>query len=166
LATRSALTPWIPVILWIAVIVGLGSSAFQHDQTSRFIGPILRWLFPDWSDARIAGLHGLLRKSAHLMEYAIAAVLAYRARQLGARGRSRAALALPALGLVACVALADEGRQATIESRTGSPRDVALDVTGGVLGLGAAPFIVRRRNGSGARREPGGPRERRGAGGG
>ena len=95
MAARSALTPWILVILWIAVIAGLGSASFQHDQTSRFIEPILRWLFPDWSDARVAALHGLVRKSAHLTEYAIAAILTYRARHLGAGSRSRAALALP-----------------------------------------------------------------------
>ena len=164
MAVRSALTPWIPVILWIAVIAGLGSSSFQHDQTSRFIGPILRWLLPDWSDARIASLHGLLRKSAHLTEYAIAALLAYRARRLGVRGQSRAALMLPALGLVACVAVADEGRQATIESRTGSPRDVALDVAGGLVGLGVAPFVVRRREGSDAGVRAGGARAGRGEG--
>jgi len=154
LARHNAIRPWVPVVLWVAVIAGLGSSGFQHDQTSRFIGPLLHWLFPDWSDADIAGLHGWIRKGAHVTEYAIAAVLTYRALWLTGRASTRLAAALPTLGLVAGVALADEGRQALVESRTGSPRDVALDVAGGGAGLGLAPWLVPWLGGRRRENEP------------
>lgn len=158
MARRSAITPWVPVVAWVVVIAGLGSSGFQHEQTSRFIRPLLHWLFPDWSDADVAGLHGWIRKGAHVTEYAIAAVLTYRALWLTGRASRRLAAALPTLGLVAGVALGDEGRQALVESRTGSPRDVALDVAGGALGLGVAPWLVpwlggRRREDEPAEKE-------------
>lgn len=142
MAARSAYTPWIPVALWVAVIAGLGSSGFQHEQTSRFIGPLLHWLFPAWSEPQIAALHGWIRKSAHVTEYAVAAVLTFRALWLTGRASTRLAAALPTLALVAGVAVADEARQAAVESRTGSPCDVALDVAGGVGGLGVAPWVV------------------------
>jgi len=149
LAARSAYTPWIPVALWVAVIAGLGSSGFQHDQTSRFIGPLLQWLFPDWNEPQLADLHGWIRKGAHVAEYAVAAVLTFRALWLTGRARTRLAAALPTLALVAGVAVADEMRQAALESRTGSPRDVALDFAGGLGGLGVAlwwtPWLGDRR---------------------
>jgi VanZ family protein len=135
-------TPWIPVAVWLAVIAGLGSAGFEHQQTSRFIGPLLHWLFPDWSDAQVAALHGWIRKGAHLTEYALAAVLIVRALWLTAGVRTRTAAALPTLALVAAMATADEARQSVVDARTGSPRDVALDVAGGAVGLGVAPWIV------------------------
>jgi len=142
LAGRSAITPWVPVVLWIAVIATLGGAGFEHQQTSRFIGPLLHWLFPTWSEAEIAGLHGWIRKGAHVGEYAVVAVLAARALWLTGCAPTRAAVAWPVLALVACVAAADEGRQATLAGRTGAARDVALDVAGGALGLALAPWIV------------------------
>jgi len=137
-----AWTPWIPVALWFAVVAGLGTAEFQYEHTSRIIGPLLHWLFPAWSDAQVAAAHGVVRKGAHLTEYAIAAVLTFRALWLTGRADSRLAAALPTLALVAAVATADETRQAFVASRTASPRDVAIDVTGGAAGLGVAPWIA------------------------
>ncbi|NNL66895.1 MAG: VanZ family protein, partial [Myxococcales bacterium] len=51
---------------------------------------------------------------------------------------------LPTLALVAAVAALDESRQTGLEGRTGSARDVALDLLGGALGFGLAPWIVHR----------------------
>ena len=47
----------------------------SSEHTSRFLVPFLRWLMPDISRATIAQIHILLRKGAHLAEYAILAVL-------------------------------------------------------------------------------------------
>ena len=51
--------------------------------------------------------------------------------------------ALLALLLVAGVAAVDEGRQALLESRTGSARDVGIDVAGGAIGLSALVGVTR-----------------------
>jgi len=128
------------------VVAILGGSGFQHGETSRLLRPFLRWLLPDWSPAQIGELHGWLRKGAHVVEYAITAALAYRALHLTRGPLARRAAALPVLGLVACVALLDEGRQSRLTHRSGSARDVALDVAGGALGLAAASWLVRRRS--------------------
>jgi VanZ family protein len=130
------------VIAWFCVIAGLGGAGFGHDETSRFIGPLLRWLFPDWTNGERAQLHMWIRKTAHVVEYAVAAILIYRALWLTGRARSRAAAALPTLLLVAAVASSDEFRQHFLGGRTGAPWDVALDVGGGIAGLTLAPWIV------------------------
>ena len=60
------------MLLWAAFVWGLGSDTLSEGQTSsRFIGPLIDWLFPDLSpDARYAVHYGI-RKSAHLTEYAL-----------------------------------------------------------------------------------------------
>lgn len=144
MGTRSPITPWIPVLAWMFVIFGLGSASFEHEQTSRFIGPLLRWLFPDHSPGTLADLHDAIRKLAHVVEYAVQGLLVARALAHSAPAASWRRLALPTLALVAAVAALDENRQSGLEQRTGSARDVLLDLFGGALGFGLAPWIVHR----------------------
>jgi len=144
LAQRNRIVPWIPVMLWIGVIVGLGSNPFQHEETSRLLRPLLRWLFPDWSHGQIAAAHALVRRSAHVVEYAIAAVLTYNALIRTLPTPSGVRLALGTLAVVALVAAGDELRQMVLPDRTGSLVDVGLDLLGGVTGLALAPIVVRR----------------------
>ena len=80
-----------------------------------------------------------VRKGAHVVEYAVLAVLARRAWALTDAvrgwGLTAARLAWLALGLaVACAAL-DEYRQSFTRSRQGSVWDVLLDAAGAALGL-------------------------------
>lgn len=139
---RNRWLPWLPVVAWIGVIVVLGGGGFPHQETSRILVPLLHWLFPDWDPQRVADAHGLLRKLAHPTEYGVLGALAWRALWL--TRPPRAARVLPALMLVALVSSADELRQSTIASRTGSPRDVGLDFAGGVAGVLVAPPVLRR----------------------
>jgi VanZ family protein len=150
LAQRSPIVPWIPVVLWIGVIAGLGSAEFQHDQTSRILVPLLRWLFPDWSPQRIALAHGLIRELAHPVEYGVAGLLFWRAFAQTLRPFRTLRVTLASLGLVLLVACADELRQTVLASRTGSLADVATDLLGGLAGVLAAPLVSRGRP-----REPG-----------
>lgn len=153
-AERNAGRAWLPVLLWSAVVLLLGSDDGSAHTTSRFIGPLLRWLLPDAPQATLDQLHFLLRKAAHLVEYGVLALLARRA--LAATGRrSPWPATLLALLFALAIALLDEGRQAHSATRTGSARDVALDLGGGVLALaGAIAYTrvmdVRRRRREGA----------------
>jgi VanZ family protein len=142
---RSPIAPWIPVLLWIGVITVLGSGEFQAEQTSRILVPLLRWLFPDWGPERIAAAHRVLRELAHPVEYAIAALLTWRALAQSLRAPGGLRLAVFSLGLLLLVACADELRQGVLDSRTGSVADVATDLLGGLAGVLAAPFVVRGR---------------------
>lgn len=85
-----------------------------------------------------------VRKTAHLVEYAILALLSFRAALLSA-GRSRfTTAAWVTLFVVAALATADETRQAFSATRTGSPYDVMLDVLGGSIAILGLLLVLRQ----------------------
>ena len=114
-APRSRLvTVWLPVIAWAAVIFGLSSI------------PSL--------NSGLGGWDYVLRKGAHMTEYAILLVLLWRA--LGSE--------LPALAASVGYAISDEIHQAFVRGRHGSPVDVAIDAVGMLIGLA---LLRRARSG-------------------
>lgn len=125
---RKWLIAYAPLIVWIIVVLGLGTGIGSMNETSRFIRPLLEFLFPDASPATLLQYHGYIRKLAHFTEYAILAFFAYRVF------KSRHPY-LSATLLVAAVAIADEINQSFNSSRTASPYDVLLDVIGGATML-------------------------------
>jgi VanZ family protein len=96
---------WLPVVAW-AVLIFLFSSI-----------PSL--------NSGLGTADTLLRKAAHMSEYAMLAVLLVRA--LGDQ--------LPAFYGAIVYAASDEFHQAFVRGRHGSPIDVAIDSTGALLGL-------------------------------
>lgn len=130
---------WLPVAVWLGVVLLFSTGGFSADASSRFIGPLLRALGlpPDW----IAIAHFWIRKSAHFLEYAGLGFLAFRAALLSFETRRAAALAL---GLALAGAVIDEGHQATLTSRTGSARDVAIDLAGAAFGVAVRRVLILR----------------------
>jgi VanZ family protein len=63
----------------MALIFGGSTDLLAEHRTSRFIGPILRWLAPGISDLALDRAHFVVRKTAHFTEYAILALLVWRA---------------------------------------------------------------------------------------
>ena len=99
------LTVWLPVLLWAAVIFTLSSI------------PSLSTGLGTWDT--------ILRKGAHLTEYAVLGGLLYRAL-----GREPLALAM---GIA--YAATDELHQYFVRGRHASPVDVAIDAVGVALGM-------------------------------
>src|SRR2546428_2364067 len=128
------LAPWLPPVLWMAVTVWLSTDIASGEHTSQLLLPALRWLLPWATPGQLHPVHRLLRKGAHLTEYAILAALWYRAftreRNLSARAASCTAFAIS----LAWAAL-DEWHQSFLPSRTSSAMDVALDGAGAALAL-------------------------------
>ena len=120
-----------------ALSTGLGSA----DHTSRFIGPLLRWLVPHAAPETIAQAHFLIRKGAHLTEYAVLALLALRAVRRSmhpaASGWSWKAAGL-ALLISTTYAATDEFHQSFVPGRTPSPGDVMIDSAGALAALALA----------------------------
>lgn len=138
---------WSLVAIWAFVIWTLGGGDFSSAATSPALLDWLRWLFEDLAPAtRYRVLMGL-RKSAHFIEYAILALLAFRAAMLSATRNRLATAVLVALFLVATLATADEARQAFTPSRSGSPYDVLIDISGGVVATLGLVIISRRLRG-------------------
>ncbi len=125
---------WLPPVVWMGVILWLGSGDFSATQTGSILGPFLSWLFPLATPAEIAAGHAMVRKVAHLTVYAILALLWYRALAQGPRiGAGRSALIALAISLA--WAGIDEIRQTLVASRTGTVRDVAIDAAGASAAL-------------------------------
>lgn len=115
------------------------------NETSRFIRPLLQFLFPNADAATLTFYHGLIRKGAHLFEYAVLGFLAYRALGI-AKYRP-----IVAMIVVVAVAAIDELNQSFNPARTSSPWDVGLDVLGGIIGIGIFILLFRRRRTAGGK---------------
>jgi hypothetical protein len=103
--TRNQLSAWVPVVAWAALIFGLSSI------------PSLSTGLGLWDT--------ILRKGAHVTEYAILGALLLRAL-----GRE-----LPAFLAAVAYAATDEFHQHFVRGRHASPIDVGIDATGVALGL-------------------------------
>jgi VanZ family protein len=99
------LTPWITVVLWAGLIFALSSI------------PSL--------DTGLGTWDLVLRKLAHFAEYAVLAVLAYRAV-----GHGPAAVAIASL-----YSATDELHQMFVAGRHGSPVDWLIDTAGAATGV-------------------------------
>jgi VanZ family protein len=105
MARSRVITVWLPVVAWAAVIFALSSV------------PSLSTGLGTWDT--------VLRKGAHVTEYAILGALLYRAFRREA----------PALATGIAYAATDELHQHFVRGRHASPVDVAIDALGVTLGM-------------------------------
>jgi len=113
----------------------------SSSNTSRILYPLLHYLFGlDWM--HFEHWHFYIRKGGHVVGYGILSILAFRAwrETFPARGNPLWSIrwASIAVLMTAFVASLDEWHQSFIPSRTGTPRDVALDTCAGI----AAQLLV------------------------
>jgi VanZ family protein len=143
-----------PLIIWMALIFFASSNEFSAINTSRVVRPLLLWLFPDITEESLRLAHFLVRKAAHLAEYAILGWLAARAFTGSSREFLRQRWFLSGLILIVLHALLDEYRQSFVPSRTGSLYDSGIDIAGGLIGLvGFVHFSSRRAPATSGRRQ-------------
>jgi len=99
---------------------------------------VLRWLYPGISQARLEQVHALVRKTGHVTEYALLAVLIWRGLRQPDKGDTAPfhwREAAWALSLAVAYAATDEVHQAFVRGRYGSVVDVAIDAAGAGAGL-------------------------------
>jgi VanZ family protein len=130
----SRLATWLPPVLWTAVVLSFSSDDFSAANTGRVLAPLLAWLLPGLTPHGIDVLHALIRKAAHVTEYAILAALWLRAFARSGSVRAPASAWLALAIAVAC-AIVDEAHQATVPSRTASVGDVLIDTAGAMLAV-------------------------------
>lgn len=138
---------WLPVGLWMLVIFIASTGALSADNTSRVIGPVLRFFFPDIPAETIAQVQWLFRKSAHAAEYWVLALLVWRARRQGRDapvGQWQWRDAAFAFGFAVAYAITDEVHQYFEPSRQGHIMDVGIDALGAAAGLSVAWWSTRR----------------------
>ena len=133
---KSFLKYWLPLLIWLGVIFLGSTELMSADYTSRFITPFLLWLKPGMSPQIIWRILVVVRKCAHVTEYAVLALLLWRALRSIPTLRAKMSISFTA-ALLACTlfAASDEFHQTFVKSRTPSVRDVLLDVAGALVGL-------------------------------
>lgn len=124
------------------MVLSFSSASFSADNTGGLLGPLLAWLLPGLSPSGIEAIHGLLRKAAHVTEYAVLAALWWRALTRGGMRPHAAAWLTLLIGVT--VAAVDETHQSFVPSRTASVRDVLIDTAGVLLAVVPARLGWRR----------------------
>lgn len=136
------LRTWLPALAWMGVIFAM--SAMPGDSSGQTSGRLVHlllsmisFLFGQDAAAQIdiETIHLLIRKGAHMTEYAILYFLYFRALRM----ENTAHPGLCALLLCALYAATDEWHQSFVADRGPSVMDVAIDT----LGAGAA-FLLNQ----------------------
>ena len=133
--SRNRLWRYGPLIVWAALIFIGSSNILSGSNTSTFLVPPIRWLFPTASDSTLQLVHLLIRKAGHLTEYAILAWLAARAFRTSSNEFLHRRWFFVALILVVLYSLSDEFHQSFVPSRGASLHDCAIDTAGGFVAL-------------------------------
>lgn len=129
---------WLPVAAWMVLIFSASADPQSFHRTSSFFEPLIHRLFPLMTPETIATIHHLIRKSCHLIEYAVLALLVWRAVRQPVRQDPRpwrwdeAGLVL---AVVFAYAASDEFHQVFVPNRTPLLSDVMTDTSGGAAGL-------------------------------
>jgi len=123
---------WLPAIVVAMIISGFSTRYFSAAYTARVILPILRWLFPAAHPHTLHLMHVLIRKAAHVIEFAafsIAVFYGVRADRSGWRLN----WALLTLAIAVSYAGLDEWHQSFVPLRDASFRDVLIDSLGALI---------------------------------
>lgn len=129
---------WLPILIWMVAIFSASGDRASFQHSSRILEPFLRWFLPNLSSEAINNIVFAIRKCAHLTEYAILALLVWRARRMPIWHDTRPwhwSVAGEALWVAMLYAATDEFHQTFIPSREGCVRDVLIDSSGAVAGL-------------------------------
>ena len=135
------LSRYVPLLIWLIFISVASSNSFSANNTSRIIGPLVLWVFPNTTPEQLATIHFLTRKLAHFTEYAILALLAARAFWTSPNPALKRRWFLISLGIIVVYALIDEFHQSFVPSRTASIADSVIDMVGGLTAL----LVLRTR---------------------
>ncbi|MBZ5676607.1 MAG: VanZ family protein [Acidobacteriia bacterium] len=122
-------------VLWAVHMFWLSTESFGIDHTRFALSTVLSLLHVSVSSHTLWILNAVLRKLAHVTEYAIFGFLL--SRSLGSPSRSRSQVYIAALCIAAAAvySFTDEFHQSFVPGRGPSLIDCAIDVSGAVLAM-------------------------------
>jgi VanZ family protein len=132
-----------PMLVWLLVIFFLSTDFFSAAETSRIIVPILQFFFPGLTHEQLFFWHGVIRKLAHITEYFVLTLFAYRSIRHDQPDLAQAKL--KTITFVVFAASFDEVHQRLTAFRTPSPVDVGYDCLGAVWALWLIATYEARR---------------------
>jgi VanZ family protein len=124
----SALSRWVPVAVWAAVIFIASTGWFADSRTAAMFRGLLAWMVPGSGADAVDAVNTVARKLGHFVEYAILGWLIARALH-GIRGR-RESHAVLAVMLATAYAVTDELHQRLVLGRSATVSDVLIDMLG------------------------------------
>lgn len=125
---------WVPVIMGMIFIYWMSTEVFSSRSTLRIIDQIIRFFSSSLSRYEIIMINGVVRKLAHVIEYAVLGILLFRAFRAGSQERLWSRWAGYSLAIVLLYAMTDEFHQLHVPMRTASLIDIGYDTVGGLLG--------------------------------
>lgn len=148
----------LPLLLWMGFIFFMSTDRGAAANTRPIMNSILRRIFPavdqHLTPAQIERVDWNIRKTAHVTEYTILAILAFRAVTFGdPRFRHRNVLLPVIIGIA--YAASDEYHQSFSKLRDGAASDVFFDSFGVLLGTLLCQWrhltVLSRTTGTGSR---------------
>lgn len=134
---RTKTVLWILIFVWMAVIFLFSSqSGEESSQLSEgFLRKFILCFLPDGiSMDTVELLEYIVRKCAHMTEYAVLGILISLQIRMYGMFRSEAGKIMAAAGFVMAYAATDEFHQLFIGGRNGQFMDILIDTCGGIIG--------------------------------
>jgi VanZ family protein len=134
-----AILDWVPALVSVVAIFLESTATMSADNTSRWLYPLWVHLFGPISGPHWAVVHHLIRKTGHFVGYGLVSAaffyswwqtlyrMNFRSWSLWRRASAAAVLC------TLLIASADEYHQSFLASRTSSPIDVCIDLSGAIV---------------------------------
>jgi VanZ family protein len=126
---------WVVTVAWASTIWVLSTGAYSSPVTGWLLAQLLLSLHIHLTPQTFETIHFLIRKLAHVCEYAIFGLLLYHSFEPRHPERWNARSALAALVVAGLFSLTDEYHQSFVPGRTASLADCGIDTVGALLGL-------------------------------
>ncbi|HTP70382.1 MAG TPA: VanZ family protein [Dongiaceae bacterium] len=123
---------WLPAIVIAVLISAFSTRYFSAEETARVIFPILHWLFPFANRHALHFAHFLIRKAAHITEFAAFSIAVFHGVR-GPRSGWKLSWAIWTLAIAIAYAGLDEWHQSFVPMREPRLRDVFIDGIGALL---------------------------------
>jgi VanZ family protein len=130
----------------MCLIFGASTSLGAPHHTSRFIEPLLHWLFPHITQERVDVIHHAIRKMAHFTEYGVLGMWTWRLVRNDPLFSRASVKRQFWFALLFCLfyASTDEFHQKFVRGREPAVMDGMIDTSGATCGLMVAWWIGRR----------------------
>ncbi len=130
------LNRWLPVGFWVAFVIYASTNIGSGENSGHFLRSLLAWFHPDFGGTSIREINFFTRKSGHVIQFFVYAVLLWRGLRLSPPvTKSLRETALLVLGTAAFLAVLSECIQLFSSLRSAQIADVGLDVAGAMIGL-------------------------------
>jgi VanZ family protein len=135
LARFTSLAWRVATVVWAAVIFCLSTHAFRPEFSESLLATVFHLLHFHVAPGAFDLVHALLRKLAHVTEYAVFGLLLYGVSSEERLGEWRPRRALSCIVLAAAYSLTDELHQWFVPGRHASLGDCGLDTIGATLAM-------------------------------